>query len=114
MKKLICGGMTGITASTLTYPLDLIRTKLSIQVTNIDGTKPSIWWTGKKIVREGGSIFALYKGLPSTLFVSHLLVFSSVFNHIVFQGITPYIGFKMASFDILKTILGVDNSHPNF
>ena len=86
LKKLICGGMTGITASTLTYPLDLIRTKLSIQVTNIDGTKPSIWWTGKKIVREGGSIFALYKGLPSTLFVSHLLVFSSVFNHIVFSG----------------------------
>ena len=28
--KLVCGGMTGITASTLTYPLDLIRTKLSI------------------------------------------------------------------------------------
>lgn len=28
--KLICGGLTGMTASTLTYPLDLIRTKLSI------------------------------------------------------------------------------------
>jgi len=28
--KLICGGLTGMTASTLTYPLDLIRTVLTI------------------------------------------------------------------------------------
>ena len=42
--KLICGGLTGMTASTLTYPLDLIRTKLSILVA--DSTiKPSIWGT---------------------------------------------------------------------
>ena len=86
LSKLICGGMTGITASTLTYPLDLIRTKLSIQVTNIDGTKPSIWWTGKKIVREGGSIRALYKGLPSTLFVSILFTLSTMFNLVLFLG----------------------------
>ena len=44
--KLICGGLTGMTASTLTYPLDLIRTKLSIAVA--DSTiKPSILGTGK-------------------------------------------------------------------
>ena len=30
--KLCCGGLTGMTASTLTYPLDLIRTKLSINL----------------------------------------------------------------------------------
>ena len=66
--KLICGGLTGMTASTLTYPLDLIRTKLSINVA--DSTiKPSIWGTGKQIVRESG-FTGLYKGLPSTLFVS--------------------------------------------
>lgn len=28
--KLICGGLTGMTASTLTYPLDLIRSVLTI------------------------------------------------------------------------------------
>jgi len=28
--KLICGGLTGMTASTLTYPLDLIRTVLTV------------------------------------------------------------------------------------
>lgn len=66
--KLLCGGLTGMTASTLTYPLDLIRTKLSIVVA--DGSvKPSIWGTGVDIYRQGGFI-SLYKGLPSTLFVS--------------------------------------------
>ena len=47
------------------------------------------------IVRENGSVLALYKGLPATL-----------------VGITPYIGFKMASFDMLKTFFKVDKSHP--
>ena len=50
--------------------------------------------TGRQIFRDGGFI-GLYRGLPSTLF-----------------GITPYIGLKMASFDILKTYFGVDAKHP--
>lgn len=89
LAKLCCGGLTGMTASTLTYPLDLIRTKLSINVADAS-VKPSIWGTGQKIVQEGGFL-SLYRGLPSTLF-----------------GITPYIGLKMASFDILRTYFSVD------
>lgn len=30
--KLACGGLTGMTASLLTYPLDVIRTMMSISV----------------------------------------------------------------------------------
>ena len=69
--KLLCGGLTGMTASTLTYPLDLIRTKLSVIVNNPKaegGPKPSIIGTGVDIYRQGG-FFGLYRGLPSTLFV---------------------------------------------
>lgn len=29
------------------------------------------------------------------------------------QGITPYVGFKMASYDILMTFFKIDKSHPN-
>lgn len=29
-------------------------------------------------------------------------------------GIMPYVGLKMASFDILKTAFGYDRTHPNF
>ena len=68
LSKLLCGGLTGMTASTLTYPLDLIRTKLSIVVAD-SAVKPSIWGTGVQIYQQGGFL-SLYKGLPSTLFVS--------------------------------------------
>ena len=69
--KLLCGGLTGISASTLTYPLDLIRTKLAIVVDNPSATeKPSILGCGRNIYRTNG-FFGLYQGLFSTLFVSH-------------------------------------------
>jgi len=50
--KLMCGGLTGMTASTLTYPLDLIRTHLSLAVDK--GVKRSIIGTGVDIVQTKG------------------------------------------------------------
>ena len=82
-----------MTASTLTYPLDLIRTQMAVKVA--DATiKPSIMGIGKQIVRDHGFL-GLYKGLPASL-----------------MGITPYIGIKMASFDILKSRIKVDRKDP--
>lgn len=73
LSKLICGGLTGCTASFLTYPLDLIRTLLSIDVGKKGESKivesQSIMGTGRQIVRQHG-VLGLYKGLNSTLFVS--------------------------------------------
>ena len=74
MAKLVCGGLTGCTSSTLTYPLDLIRTKLSINVSDAAAKKPTIIGTGVSLYREGG-FRGMYRGLPSTLFVSE------IFNH---------------------------------
>jgi len=72
-QKLICGGLTGCTASFLTYPLDLIRTLLSIDVGKKGESKivesQSILGTGRQVIRTHG-ILGLYKGLFSTLFVS--------------------------------------------
>ena len=34
MDKLLCGGLTGMTASFATYPLDLVKTYLTINVDN--------------------------------------------------------------------------------
>lgn len=72
--KLMCGGLTGMTASFLTYPLDLIRTLLSIDVGKKGEGKivesPTILGTGRQVVRNHG-ILGLYKGLLSTLFVSN-------------------------------------------
>ena len=69
--KLLCGGLTGMTASFLTYPLDLIRTVLSVQVDNA-AVKPSIIGVGKEIYLKSG-FKGLYRGLPATLYVSTLL-----------------------------------------
>ena len=60
-----------MTAATLTYPLDLIRTKLSVVVDNPKdgGSKPSIIGTGRQIFRADG-FFGLYRGLFATFCVS--------------------------------------------
>jgi hypothetical protein len=94
-RKCLAGGLTGMTASTLTYPLDLIRTHLSVSV---DGAsvKPSIAGCAKELYSKGGFL-GMYKGLGATL-----------------VGIIPYVGIKMASFDILKTAIDYDKDHPNF
>lgn len=83
-----------MSASTLTYPLDLIRTVLSVKVQD-DGVKTSILKTGVEIFKREGPR-GLYKGLNATLI-----------------GITPYVGLKMASYDILKTFFQVDQKNPN-
>lgn len=94
VQKMICGGLTGMTASTLTYPLDVIRTVLSIKVQD-SSVKPSIIRCGLEIYKDHGHR-GLFKGLNATLI-----------------SITPFIGFKMAFFDILKVACNVDNSQTN-
>ena len=56
-----------MTASTLTYPLDLIRTRLSINTQS--GAQLSMLGVAKQIYSEGG-IRGMYRGLGATLFVS--------------------------------------------
>ena len=69
-----------MTASTLTYPLDLIRTIISVRVNEA----PSIFKVGKEIFSSSG-IFGFYKGWLASLL-----------------GITPYIAIKMSVFEYLK------------
>jgi solute carrier family 25 protein 16 len=40
-EKLIAGGVTGMTAQTITYPLDLLKTYLTINIEN--NTRISMW-----------------------------------------------------------------------
>jgi len=77
---LICGGMAGIVASTCTYPLDMIRTRLSVTTE----MNQSVTATFLKVIRNEG-LFALYKGWAMSM-----------------AGIAPYIGFKMAFFDTFR------------
>ena len=87
--------MTGISACTITYPLDLIKTKLSInQAVNPDN-RLTIRGTGRSIYEQRG-FFGLYKGLCSTL-----------------VGVAPYIAIRMTVFDVQTTLFEISWDDPN-
>ncbi|KAJ8557637.1 hypothetical protein K7X08_003262 [Anisodus acutangulus] len=62
--RLLGGGFAGITAASLTYPLDLVRTRLAAQ-TNVIYYR-GIWHALQTISREEG-VAGLYKGMGATL-----------------------------------------------
>lgn len=62
--RLLGGGVAGITAASVTYPLDLVRTRLAAQ-TNVIYYR-GIWHALQTISREEG-IVGLYKGMAATL-----------------------------------------------
>jgi len=77
------GAMAGITAASLTYPLDLIRIRLA---TNRDPAVAGFVTQGRSIVTEGGSFLALYKGFVPTL-----------------TSLGPFIAINFAVFDTIKS-----------
>ncbi|XP_010262654.1 PREDICTED: mitochondrial substrate carrier family protein B-like [Nelumbo nucifera] len=62
--RLVGGGLAGITAASITYPLDLVRTRLAAQ-TNVVYYR-GMWHTLSTISRDEG-VVGLYKGLGATL-----------------------------------------------
>lgn len=93
--KLLCGALTGITANTITYPLDLVKTILSVQL-NPRHYKKGVMGHLKIIYRKDGPL-GFYKGWTTTM-----------------VGIAPYIAIKMATFDVLKTKFCPDKDVPHF
>ena len=71
-ESLLSGGLAGVTALITTYPLDLIRARLTIQTS--EQKYNGIVDTFKKVVREEG-YRALYKGVGTSCLVSSLAHF---------------------------------------
>lgn len=71
--RLICGGLAGITSVVLTYPLDIVRTRLSIQSASFAelGDRPQqlpgMWTTMTRMYKTEGGIAALYRGIVPTV-----------------------------------------------
>jgi solute carrier family 25 phosphate transporter 23/24/25/41 len=69
MSRLTCGGIAGITSVTFTYPLDIVRTRLSIQSASFAelGERPKklpgMWQTMVMMYKNEGGIVALYRGI---------------------------------------------------
>ncbi|CAH0485880.1 unnamed protein product [Peronospora farinosa] len=89
-RSFIAGSLSGFTASIITYPLDLIRTRVSGQI----GDKlmyTGIVHTFMRTLKEEGAR-ALFRGIGPTLF-----------------GALPYEGIKFGSYDVLTGLLRDDN-----
>lgn len=74
LRRLICGGAAGITSVTFTYPLDIVRTRLSIQSASFaalsDASRkqlPGMWGTMVTMYKTEGGFFALYRGILPTV-----------------------------------------------
>ena len=74
LTRLVCGGVAGITSVTFTYPLDIVRTRLSIQSASFASLKanqsqhlPGMWGTLTTMYKTEGGIKALYRGIVPTV-----------------------------------------------
>lgn len=75
MRRLVCGGAAGITSVTITYPLDIVRTRLSIQsasfadlgVRDPSQRLPGMFTTMVAIHKNEGGVRALYRGIAPTV-----------------------------------------------
>ena len=81
LARLTCGGIAGVTSVTFTYPLDIVRTRLSIQSASFSelGEKPKrlpgMWQTMTAMYKTEGGVAALYRGIVPTV-----------------AGVAPYVG----------------------
>lgn len=75
LRRLVCGGLAGITSVTVTYPLDIVRTRLSIQSASFaalgkqksETELPGMMKTlGIMYTTEGG-VRGLYRGIIPTV-----------------------------------------------
>lgn len=93
-QRLISGGACGTASVIVTYPLDLVRTRLSIQTANLAKLSKSKAAVEKppgfiellvKIYKNEGGFLALYRGIwPTTL------------------GVAPYVAINFAVYEQLK------------
>ncbi|KAI1502841.1 mitochondrial carrier domain-containing protein [Biscogniauxia marginata] len=94
-ERLICGGIAGITSVFFTYPLDIVRTRLSIQSASFaalaDTPKdklPGMWTTMKLMYKNEGGISALYRGIIPTV-----------------AGVAPYVGLNFMTYEFVRKYL---------
>jgi solute carrier family 25 phosphate transporter 23/24/25/41 len=73
LERLMCGGLAGITSVTFTYPLDIVRTRLSIQSASFKelGDKkeklPGMFTLLVQMYKTEGGVSALYRGIVPTI-----------------------------------------------
>lgn len=92
--RLVCGGIAGVTSVFITYPLDIVRTRLSIQSASFAelGQRPEklpgMWVTMTRMYQTEGGISALYRGIIPTV-----------------AGVAPYVGLNFMVYESVRKYL---------
>ncbi|KAL6690254.1 mitochondrial carrier [Trichoderma pleuroticola] len=92
--RLVCGGLAGITSVVFTYPLDIVRTRLSIQSASFAelGARPDklpgMWATLVSMYKTEGGMSALYRGIVPTV-----------------AGVAPYVGLNFMVYESIRQAL---------
>ncbi|GJN92216.1 hypothetical protein Rhopal_005246-T1 [Rhodotorula paludigena] len=92
-RRLLAGSLAGICSVVSTYPLDLVRSRLSVESASLgmkggrtDGRSSGIVGMTLRVMREEGGVKALYRGLVPTCA----------------KGVAPYVAFNFAAYELLK------------
>ncbi|KAI0502845.1 solute carrier family 25 member 42 [Xylaria bambusicola] len=104
LERLVCGGIAGITSVFFTYPLDIVRTRLSIQTASFAALGevpkdklPGMWSTMGTMYRSEGGIGALYRGIIPTV-----------------AGVAPYVGLNFMTYEFVRKYLTPEGEqHPS-
>ncbi|PYH79611.1 mitochondrial carrier [Aspergillus uvarum CBS 121591] len=96
IRRLLCGAAAGVTSVTVTYPLDIVRTRLSIQSASFAALGqrgageplPGMLTTMILIYKNEGGIVALYRGIIPTV-----------------AGVAPYVGLNFMTYESVRTYL---------
>jgi solute carrier family 25 (mitochondrial phosphate transporter), member 23/24/25/41 len=91
-ERMIAGAFAGICSVVSTYPLDIIRTRLSLADNDSNNRNRTIISCGADIVKKEGGFLALYRGLSPTV-----------------AGIAPYVALNFTVYESLKSWLDLNN-----
>ncbi|KAF2862993.1 mitochondrial carrier [Piedraia hortae CBS 480.64] len=97
-RRLLCGACAGITSVTFTYPLDIVRTRLSIQTASFASLSkaearamPGMWATMAHMYKTEGGFLALYRGIVPTV-----------------AGVAPYVGLNFMIYESVRQFFTAD------
>ncbi|KAI3403620.1 hypothetical protein KGF56_003547 [Candida oxycetoniae] len=101
-ERLFAGSMAGAISVAATYPLDLVRARITVQTASLDKLikgklvePPSVWKTLEEVYKHEGGILALYRGIvPTTM------------------GVAPYVAINFALYERLREYM--DESPQDF
>lgn len=92
--KLLCGGLAGAVAQSVSYPLDVTRRRMQLAMMNPDTRKFGRMGMSKTLLliyRENGVFRGLYRGMS-----------------INYMRAIPMVAVSFATYELMKQTLGLD------